>query len=80
MNPLIECCQQNLAKNDQSLLSDEFINANADVVTYSCMNECNLCARNNYALFEGELVIADSSEELIAKLKEMILVWQNEMM
>ncbi|MBP2100740.1 DUF1450 domain-containing protein [Enterococcus rivorum] len=80
MNPLIECCEQNLAKNNQSLFSDEFINVNADVVTYSCMNQCSLCARNNYALFEGELIIAESSEELIEKLKVMILAWQKEMM
>lgn len=80
MNPIIECCEQNLTKSNQSLLSDKFINENADVITYSCMNECRLCAENEYALFEGELVTANSSEELKGKLEKKILEWQNEML
>lgn len=79
MDPLIECCQQNIAQNNQTILSDDFINENADVITYSCMNECLLCAQKNYALFEGEFVIADSSNELKEKLTSVILAWQKEM-
>lgn len=78
MNPLIECCEQNLSKSNQSLLANDFITTHGDVITYSCMNECQLCANNDYALFEGEVIIANSPEELKEKLKNKIVDWEND--
>lgn len=78
MNPLIECCEQNIAKGNQLLLTDGFINENTDVITYSCMNECKLCAKYDFVLFEGERLIANSPEELKVKIDQAILNWQNE--
>lgn len=79
MNPLVECCEQNLAKGAAALLEDPFIQQNAEIITYSCMNECALCAQTYYVLFEGERISDYSTEQLAEKVKQAILDWQEEM-
>ncbi|MFK4567551.1 DUF1450 domain-containing protein [Enterococcus sp. UD-01] len=79
MNPLIECCEQNLAKGGDLLLEDAFIEENTDVVTYSCMNECVLCAQTFFVLFEGERIVGETPEALVENIKKAILLWQEEM-
>lgn len=79
MNPLIECCEQNLAKGAELLLSDPFIEENGDVISYSCMNECVLCAQTFFVLFEGERITGVTPEELVENVKKAILRWQEEM-
>ncbi|WP_086315676.1 hypothetical protein A5821_003186 [Enterococcus sp. 7F3_DIV0205] len=79
MNPLIECCEQNLAKGAELLLSDPFIEENGDVISYSCMNECVLCAQTFFVLFEGERITGVTPEELVENVKKAILRWQEDM-
>ncbi len=79
MNPLIECCEQNLAKGAELLLSDSFIEENGDVISYSCMNECVLCAQTYFVLFEGERITGTTPEELVENTKKAIILWQEEM-
>ncbi|ALS35866.1 uncharacterized protein YuzB (UPF0349 family) [Enterococcus rotai] len=79
MNPLIECCEQNLAKGAELLLSDPFIEENGDVISYSCMNECVLCAQTYFVLFEGERITGTTPEELVENTKKAIILWQEEM-
>ncbi|WP_348922002.1 DUF1450 domain-containing protein [Enterococcus rotai] len=79
MNPLIECCEQNLAKGAELLLSDPFIEENGDVISYSCMNECVLCAQTYFVLFEGERITGATPEELVENTKKAIILWQEEM-
>ncbi|EOI00199.1 hypothetical protein UAW_00214 [Enterococcus haemoperoxidus ATCC BAA-382] len=79
MNPLIECCEQNLAKGAELLLSDPFIEENGDVISYSCMNECVLCAQTYFVLFEGERITGETPEELVLNIKKAIVLWQEEM-
>lgn len=79
MNPLVECCEQNLAKGGQIVVDDPFIEANSDVVTYSCMNECVLCAQTFYVLFEGERITGETPEQLVLAVKQAIVAWQEEM-
>ena len=79
MNPLIECCEQNLAKGAELLMNDPFIEENGDVISYSCMNECVLCAQTFFVLFEGERITGATPEDLIVNVKKAILLWQEEM-
>ncbi|EOL49420.1 DUF1450 domain-containing protein [Enterococcus caccae] len=79
MNPLIECCEQNLAKGAELLLSDPFIEENGDVISYSCMNECVLCAQTFFVLFEGERITGVTPEELVENVKKAIICWQEDM-
>lgn len=80
MNPLVECCEQNLSKGNFALSEDPFIQENSDLVTYSCMNECVLCAQTFFALFEGERITGETPEDLIEKVKRAIRSWQEEML
>lgn len=79
MNPLIECCEQNLAKGAELLLSDPFIEENGDVISYSCMNECVLCAQTYFVLFEGERITGETPEDLVVNIKKALVLWQEEM-
>lgn len=79
MNPLIECCEQNIAKGNALLLDDPFIQQEADLITYSCLNECVLCAQTYFVLFEGERITGETVEELIEKVKTAIKQWNEEM-
>ena len=79
MEPLIEYCEQNLAKGTELLLSDNEISENSDTVTYSCMNECALCAQTYFALFEGERLPGETPEILREKIKIAISDWKEEM-
>jgi uncharacterized protein YuzB (UPF0349 family) len=49
-------------------------NPEYDVVEYGCLNNCGQCYAQPYAMVNGEIVAADSSEALydaiIAKIKE----------
>lgn len=80
MKPLIECCEQNLAKGGEQLLNDSFIEENGDIITYSCMNECVLCGQTFFVLFEGERIISDTPEKLVENIKKAMLRWQEEML
>ena len=79
MNPLIECCEQNIAKGMDEVVSDNEISENSDMVTYSCMNECALCARTYFALVEGEEVTGETPVVLREKMKQVISSWKEEM-
>lgn len=79
MNPLIEYCEQNFAKEDELLQSDTYINENADIVSYSCMNECNFCSQNYFVFFEGERITGETTSILIENIRKAISSWKNEM-
>jgi uncharacterized protein YuzB (UPF0349 family) len=39
-----------------------------DVLEYGCLGNCGLCARAPYALVNGELITAETAEELYKKI------------
>lgn len=78
MDPLMELCQQNIAKGSQLLLDDPWIQANSEVESYSCMGECSLCAARFFAFVEGEKITADSPEALLHEAKRALQAWQAE--
>lgn len=49
-------------------------NPDYDVVEYGCLSNCGQCYMMPYAMVDGEIVTADSADELydaiIAKIKE----------
>lgn len=79
MKPLIEYCEQNLAKGTKLLLSDNEISESSDAITYSCMHECSLCAQTYFALFEGECITGETPEILLKKMKRAILAWEEDL-
>lgn len=79
MNPLIEFCEQNLASGTAEIAEQAYFQEMSDIVTYSCLNECVLCAQRPFAIFEGELVTATSVAELEQALRQLVEEWHHDM-
>ncbi len=45
---------------------------NLDVLEYGCLSYCSQCAESLFALVNGEIVEADTPEELTKKIYEFI--------
>jgi uncharacterized protein YuzB (UPF0349 family) len=68
MRPLIEFCVNNLTPDVLRIKAKLESNMDFDVLEYGCLGNCGLCARAPYALVNGELVTADTAEELYNKV------------
>ncbi len=72
MNPLVEFCVSNLANGSQETFEVLEKDPNIDVLEYGCLSYCTRCSNSLYALVNGELVEANSSEELTKKIYQFI--------
>lgn len=72
MNPLVEFCVSNLANGSQKTFEALEKDPNIDVLEYGCLSYCSRCSETFYALVNGELVEADTPEELTKKIYQFI--------
>lgn len=72
MNPIVEFCMSNLANGAQSSFEQLEKDPDLDVLEYGCLSYCSACAESLYALVNGEIVEADTPEELTRKIYEFI--------
>ncbi|MEJ9279466.1 MULTISPECIES: YuzB family protein [Ureibacillus] len=72
MNPLVEFCISNLAMGSQETYDVLENDPNIDVLEYGCLSYCTMCAEKLYALVNGDMVEADTPEELTKKIYEYI--------
>lgn len=72
MNPLIEFCVSNLANGAQEAFEILENDPNVDVLEYGCLSYCTRCSETIYALVNGEMVEADTPEELTKKIYQFI--------
>lgn len=71
----IDFCEKNLDR----FLTDEaspnyhhFLSQNhIQFKEYSCQSKCELCKQSPYAIVNGEFIAAETSDELLEKLKQM---------
>lgn len=75
MKPLVECCIQNLSKKKHLLEKDPLIQQTTDFITYPCLNHCSLCAKQNYVLFEGEILASETLEKLQETIIKHAVEW-----
>lgn len=76
MKPLVECCIQNLSRETHSLEEDPLIQKMTDFIIYPCLNQCSLCAKKNYVLFEGEILATETSTKLQKAIIEQAIEWE----
>lgn len=72
MNPLVEFCISNIAKGAQETYDILINDPNIDVIDYGCLSNCTLCESTLYALVNGDIVEADTPEELTKKIYQYI--------
>lgn len=72
MNPIVEFCVSNIVNGAQESFEKLDRDPNLDVLEYGCLSYCTKCAETLYALVNGEIVEADTPEELTRKVYEFI--------
>ncbi|WP_414842197.1 DUF1450 domain-containing protein [Enterococcus saccharolyticus] len=78
MFPLVEFCETNLAEGSQLVMDELETMEEVDVMTYSCLSECTLCAQKPFCFFEGERLAAETPEKLLILVKEKLVEWQED--
>ncbi|MDQ0193884.1 YuzB family protein [Paenibacillus wynnii] len=80
MRPIIEFCASNLGNGTDKLMHKLEQNPDYDVIEYGCLNNCGQCYLSPFAMLNGEIIEADSPEELEeainTKIKELE-AWDN---
>ncbi|MDR7316885.1 DUF1450 domain-containing protein [Brevibacillus nitrificans] len=74
MKPLVEFCASNVSSYTQSVLDalENDPDLDVDVLEYGCLGYCGECYMLPFALVNGKLVQAETAEELLTKIKNMI--------
>ncbi len=72
LNPLVEFCISNLANGAQQTYEQLEKDPDIDVLEYGCLSYCTKCAQCFYAVVNGDLVEADTPEELTKRIYEYI--------
>lgn len=74
MRPIIEFCTNNMHFGTDEVMTKLESNLDYDVIEYGCLSNCGQCYMMPYAMVDGEIVSASSSDELynaiIDKIKE----------
>lgn len=65
MKPIVEFCLSNAATYSQVAFEILEEDRNLDVVEYSCTSNCELCAMTIFCLVNGEIVVAETAEQLV---------------
>jgi uncharacterized protein YuzB (UPF0349 family) len=68
MKPIIEFCVSNVASGSYPAMEQLEKDLNLDVMEYDCLRYCGICSSHFFALVNGEVVKADSSEQLVEKI------------
>ncbi|MDQ0159507.1 MULTISPECIES: YuzB family protein [Alkalibacillus] len=72
MNPLVEFCVNNLMSGSQEALEQLDKDPDIDVVEYGCTSNCAICAMSLFAIADGELIMADTPDELVKKVYQFL--------
>ncbi|ANU11538.1 hypothetical protein A1A1_02505 [Planococcus antarcticus DSM 14505] len=72
MKPIVEFCISNIANGAQDSFEKLERDPNLDVLEYGCLSYCTKCSESLYALVNGEIVEAESTDELTKKVYEFI--------
>lgn len=72
LNPIVEFCISNLANGAQETFETLERDPNIDVLEYGCLSYCTKCAESLYAIVNGEIVQADTAQELTDRIYQYI--------
>lgn len=72
MRPIIEFCVSNMHFGTDAIMEKLEENPEYDVIEYGCLNNCGLCSMFPYALVNGEVVEAQSADQLYVLIMDKI--------
>lgn len=72
MKPIVEFCISNIANGSQKSFEKLERDPNLDVLEYGCLSYCTKCSESLYALVNGEIVEADTPDELTQNIYDFI--------
>ncbi|MEI7025459.1 YuzB family protein [Paenibacillus sp. y28] len=72
MRPIIEFCSNNMHHGTDGLMAKLEGRMELDVIEYGCLGNCGICYMKPFALFNGQIVEADTVQELEQRLEAMI--------
>lgn len=72
MRPIIEFCATNLASGTQKALEILEKDSDLDIVEYGCLSFCGKCSASPFALVNGEVITAETNDELVTKIYKFI--------
>ncbi|MEX2415738.1 MAG: YuzB family protein [Paenibacillaceae bacterium] len=68
MRPIIEFCNSNMALGTNIIMKKLEENPDYDVIEYGCLANCGQCYMTPYAMVNGEIIAADTPDELYDKI------------
>lgn len=72
MNPIIEFCITNLANGAQKARAELERDVDLDVIEYGCLSHCGKCLQHLFCLVNGEVVSAETPEELVKNVYQFL--------
>jgi uncharacterized protein YuzB (UPF0349 family) len=80
MRPIIEFCASNMHHGTDQVMKKLEADPDYDVIEYGCLGNCGQCYMEPFALINGEILSADSSdqlyEQIIVKIKEIEAMYE----
>ncbi|MEO3946863.1 YuzB family protein [Gorillibacterium sp. CAU 1737] len=74
MRPIIEFCSSNMHHGTDRVMETLEANPDYDVIEYGCLGNCGECAYQPFAMLNGDVVLAESAEELLEELVRRIRI------
>ncbi|CAM3047529.1 YuzB family protein [Paenibacillus sediminis] len=75
MRPIIEFCTNNMHHGTDEVMEKLEQNPDYDVLEYGCLGNCTLCYMFPYAMVNGEIIEAETADQLyeliLDKIKEI---------
>lgn len=72
MRPIIEFCASNMHHGTDKVMKALEQNPDYDVIEYGCLGNCGQCYMEPYALLNGEIIAAESADQLHERILEKI--------
>lgn len=72
LKPIIEFCLSNVSTYSYESFEVLDRDSNLDVVEYSCTSNCELCATTIFCLVNGEIITAETPDELVKSVYQFL--------
>lgn len=72
MRPIIEFCTNNMHHGTEKVMKELERSPDYDVVEYGCLGNCGECYMFPYALVNGEIVAAETADQLMERIMDKI--------